>query len=90
MRFFCEDITSSKTASFTFINHSTINKCFNIFRLKMADFTFEGSLFSGEIESGEYFTMDPIVFVQKEGVVWLKKRLYFGVLKRDGNWLMCR
>lgn len=55
MRFFCEDITSCKTAMLTGINRNAINRYFNIFRLKMAGFTFEGILFSGEIELGESY-----------------------------------
>ncbi len=50
MRFLCADITASKTAILTGINRNTINRYFNIFRLKIAGFTFEGSLLSGEIE----------------------------------------
>lgn len=84
MRFFCEDITASKTAILTGINRNTINRYFNIFRLKIAGFSSEGSLLSGEIELDEsYFGARRIRGKRGRGAAG--KTPVFGVLKRDGN-----
>ena len=51
MRYFCEDITASKTAILLNINRNTINRYYNLFRLKIvASSSKAGSVFSSEIE----------------------------------------
>ena len=65
MRFFCEDITASKTAILLGINRNTINRYFNLFRQKItAQRNDMGSLFSGEIELDEsYFGARQILYL---------------------------
>ena len=56
LRYFCEDITASKTASLLKINRNTINRYYNLFRQKIvASNMGEGKLFSGEIEVDESY-----------------------------------
>lgn len=85
MRFFCEDITASKTALLLGINRNTVNRYFNQFRLKIAAAAYnEGSLFSGEIELDEsYFGAKRIRGKRGRGAAG--KTPVFGVLKRNGK-----
>ncbi len=85
MRHFCEDITASKTALLIDINRNTVNRYYNLFRLKIAaSAQSEGSLFSGEIECDEsYFGAKRVRGKRGRGAAG--KTPVFGVLKRDGN-----
>ena len=85
MRYFCEDITASKTAILLGINRNTINRYFNLFREKIAASAMEaGGLFSGEIECDEsYFGARRIRGKRGRGAAG--KTPVFGLLKRDGN-----
>ncbi len=85
MRHFCEDITASKTALLIDINRNTVNRYYNLFRLKIAaSAQSEGSLFSGEIECDEsYFGAKRVRSKRGRGAAG--KTPVFGVLKRDGN-----
>ena len=85
MRFFCADITASKTAALTGINRNTINRYFNLFRLKIAASTGgKGRLFSGEIELDKsYFGARRVRGKRGRGAAG--KTPVFGVLKRGGN-----
>lgn len=85
MRQFCEDITASKTALLIDINRNTVNRYYNLFRLKIAaSAQSEGSLFSGEIECDEsYFGAKRVRGKRGRGAAG--KTPVFGVLKRDGN-----
>ena len=85
MRFFCADITASKTAFLTGINRNTINRYFNQFRQKIAaTLQSESSIFSGEIELDEsYFGARRVRGKRGRGAAG--KTPVFGVLKRDGN-----
>jgi len=85
MRYFCEDITASKTAILLVINRDTINRYFNLFRHKIAASALKaGGLFSGEIECDEsYFGARRIRGKRGRGAAG--KTPLFGVLKRDGN-----
>lgn len=85
MRFFCEDITASKTSILLGINRNTINRYFNLFRLKIAACSnCESSVFSGEIELDEsYFGAKRIRGKRGRGAAG--KTPVFGVLKRNGK-----
>ena len=85
MRYFCEDITASKTAILLGINRNTINRYFNLFRHKIAASALKaGGLFYGEIECDEsYFGARRIRGKRGRGAAG--KTPVFGVLKRDGN-----
>ena len=85
MRYFCEDITASKTAILLDVNRNTINRYFNLFREKIAASALKaGSLFSGEIECDEsYFGARRIRGKRGRGAAG--KTPVFGLLKRDGN-----
>ena len=85
MRYFCEDITASKTAILLGINRNTINRYFNLFREKIAASAMEaGGLFSGEIECDEsYFGARRIRGKRGRGAAG--KTPIFGLLKRDCN-----
>ena len=85
MKFFWEDITATQTAALTGINRNTINRYFNVFRLKIAVATAgKGSLFSGEIEVDEsYFGARRVRGKRGRGAAG--KTPVFGVLKRGGN-----
>jgi len=85
MLYFCEDITASKTAILLGINRNTINRYFNLFRLKIAASAINaGGLFSGEVECDEsYFGAKRIRGKRGRGAAG--KTPVFGLLKRDGN-----
>lgn len=85
MRFFCEDITASKTAVLLGINRNTINRYFNLFRQKItAQKNNRGSLFSGEVELDEsYFGARRVRGKRGRGAAG--KTPVFGVLKRNGH-----
>lgn len=85
MRYFCEDITASKTAILLGINRNTINRYFNLFRQKISTSAIgAGDLFSGEIECDEsYFGARRVRGKRGRGAAG--KTPVFGLLKRDGN-----
>ena len=85
MRYFCEDITASKTAILLGINRNTINRYFNLFRQKISTSVIgAGDLFSGEIECDEsYFGARRVRGKRGRGAAG--KTPVFGLLKRDGN-----
>ena len=85
MRFFCEDITASKTSILLGVNRNTINRYFNLFRLKIAAHNLgEGNLFSGAIELDEsYFGAKRVRGKRGRGAAG--KTPVFGVRKRDGS-----
>jgi len=85
MRYFCEDITASKTAILLGINRNTINRYFNLFRQKISTSVIgAGDLFSGEIECDEsYFGARRVRGKRGRGAAG--KTPVFGILKRDGN-----
>lgn len=85
MRHFCEDITASKTAVLLGINRNTINRYYNLFRLKIAASSSKaGSVFSGEIECDEsYFGAKRIRGKRGRGAAG--KTPVFGLLKRNGK-----
>ena len=85
MRYFCEDITASKTSALLGINRNTINRYYNLFRQKIAlSLTRTVGKFSGEIELDEsYFGAKRIRGKRGRGAAG--KTPVFGVLKRDGN-----
>lgn len=85
MRYFCEDITASKTALLIGINRNTINRYFNLFRQKTATANLEeGRQFSGEIDCDEsYFEAKRIRGKRGRGAAG--KTPVFGLLKRNSN-----
>jgi transposase len=85
LRYFCEDITASKTSSLLGINRNTINRYYNLFRQKIAvSASCEDRLFSGEIELDEsYFGAKRVRGKRGRGAAG--KTPVFGLLKRDGN-----
>ena len=85
MRYFCEDITASKTAILLNSNRNTVNRYFNLFREKIAASALRaGALFSGEIECDEsYFGARRIRGKRGHGAAG--KTPVFGLLKHDGN-----
>ena len=85
MRFFCEDITASKTATLLELNRNTINRYFALFRRTIALSALdESSLFSGEIECDEaYFGAKRGRGKRGRGAAG--KIPVFGVLKRGGQ-----
>ncbi len=85
MRYFCEDITASKTAILLGINRNTINRYFNLFREKIAASALGvDGLFSGEIECDEsYFGARRILGKRGRGAAG--KTPVFGLFKRNGN-----
>ena len=85
IKFFCEDISASKTSILLGINRNTINRYFNLFRLKIAACSNgESCVFSGEIELDEsYFGARRIRRKRVKGAVG--KTPVFGVLKPNGK-----
>ncbi len=85
MKYFCEDITASKTAILLGINRNTINRYFNLFRKKIALASLaEKGVFSGEIECDEsYFGAKRIRGKRGRGAAG--KTPVFGLLKRNGQ-----
>ena len=85
MRYFCEDITASKTAILLDINRNTINRYFNLFRQKIAALAIKaGGQFAGDIECDEsYFGARRIRGKRGRGAAG--KTPVFGLLKRNEN-----
>lgn len=84
LRCFCEDINASKTAQILELNRRTIDRYFNIFREKIAEFSCESCRESGEFELDEsYFGARRVRGKRGRGAAG--KTPVFGLLKRDGK-----
>lgn len=86
LRYFCHDVTASKTAIYTKINRNTVNKIYLQIRLKI----FFVSIKSGEDKFSGEFELDESYFGAKRvrgkrGRGAAGKTPVFGLLKRDGK-----
>ena len=82
--FFCEDEIASKTSKYTRINRNTINRLFNLFRIRITEMSIAKEASSGEFELDEsYFGAKRVR--GKRGRDAAGKTPVFGILKRDGK-----
>ncbi|MCP4763318.1 MAG: IS1595 family transposase [archaeon] len=82
--FFCEDETATKTAKYTKINRNTINKLFNLLRIRITEVSIATQASFGEFELDEsYFGAKRVRGKRGRGAAG--KTPVFGILKRNGK-----
>lgn len=82
--FFCEDETASKTSKYTKTNRNTVNRLFNLFRIRIVEICLAQKPSSGEFELDEsYFGAKRVRGKRGRGAAG--KTPVFGILKRDGK-----
>ena len=84
LMYFSEDETASKTAKYSGINRTTINRFFHKFRLRIVEMSLSNTPELGEFEVDEsYFGAKRIRGKRGRGAAG--KTPVFGILKRDGK-----
>lgn len=84
LKYFCADETASKTSKYTGINRNTINRIFNLLRVRLVELSISSTPELGEFEVDEsYFGAKRIRGKRGRGAAG--KTPVFGILKRDGK-----
>lgn len=84
LRCFCEDIPASKTARLLSLNPKTIDRYYNLFRERIAQYSVEQAKLSGDIEIDEsYFGARRVRGKRGRGAAG--KTPVFGIKKRNGD-----
>lgn len=55
LRLFCADVTALSAASLTGLNRNTVNRCYGLLRVRIAEICEADSPFDGEVEADESY-----------------------------------
>lgn len=84
LRYFCEDFSATTTANLTKISRNTINKLYNLFRLRIVKISMNTTAELGEFELDEsYYGARRVRGKRGRGAAG--KTPVFGILKRGGK-----
>lgn len=84
LRYFCEDFSATTTANLSKISRNTINKLYNLFRIRLVEISLNSQPELGEFELDEsYFGAKRVRGKRGRGAAG--KTPVFGILKREGK-----
>ena len=84
LKYFCEDFLATTTANLSKINRNTVNKIYNLLRIRIVEISLNSQPELGEFELDEsYFGAKRVRGKRGRGAAG--KTPVFGILKRDGK-----